>query len=258
VAHEAARRDHAEPLDADLRRLHVTVSRRLLEKLEAARAALSHARPSMTTGEVVEAALDLLLAEQARKKGLTGPRRAGRRVAQAVAAPALAAEVPGAANHVARGVLRPPGTGVNVVAGMLERVPPTGAEPAAGCAGEERSDGEERSAFAERYSANEAAGGAASPFEPAPAYVPAAVRRAVWERDGGRCQWPLAAGGVCGAASRVELDHVVPRALGGGSSPGNLRLLCRFHNRLAARVALGDAVVDHYVLARRTGRPGRE
>jgi hypothetical protein len=37
-------RDEIEPLDAELRRLHVTVPRRLLERLQAARDARSHAR----------------------------------------------------------------------------------------------------------------------------------------------------------------------------------------------------------------------
>jgi hypothetical protein len=46
----------AEPLTADLSRLHVTVSRRFLAKLEAARAALSHARPSASAEEILEAA----------------------------------------------------------------------------------------------------------------------------------------------------------------------------------------------------------
>jgi HNH endonuclease len=46
-------RDAAEPLTADLRRLHVTVSRRFLEKLDAARDALSHARPGASTEEIL-------------------------------------------------------------------------------------------------------------------------------------------------------------------------------------------------------------
>jgi len=59
-----------EPLDADLRRLHLTVSKRLLDKVAAAKVALSHARPGATTEEVLEAALDLLLERQARAKSL--------------------------------------------------------------------------------------------------------------------------------------------------------------------------------------------
>jgi hypothetical protein len=53
-----ARRDAAEPLTADLSRLHITVSRRFLQKLEAARAALSHAHPLATAEEILEAGLD--------------------------------------------------------------------------------------------------------------------------------------------------------------------------------------------------------
>jgi len=60
----------AEPLDADLRRLHLTVSRRLLDKVAAAKVALSHARPGASTEEVLEAALDLLLQRQARARSL--------------------------------------------------------------------------------------------------------------------------------------------------------------------------------------------
>jgi hypothetical protein len=63
-------RDDAEPLDADLRRLHVTVSRRVLEKLDRARDGLSHALPCATTDQVLEAALDLLIEKQARARAL--------------------------------------------------------------------------------------------------------------------------------------------------------------------------------------------
>jgi hypothetical protein len=63
-------RERIEPLSADLRRLHITVPRRLLEKIAAARDALSHARPDATTDEILEAALDLLLAKAAKAKGL--------------------------------------------------------------------------------------------------------------------------------------------------------------------------------------------
>ncbi len=66
-----AQRDGAEPLTAELSRLHVTVSRRFLAKLEAARAALSHARPGATAEEILEAGLDLLLKRQAKRKGMT-------------------------------------------------------------------------------------------------------------------------------------------------------------------------------------------
>jgi 5-methylcytosine-specific restriction endonuclease McrA len=67
------------------------------------------------------------------------------------------------------------------------------------------------------------------------------VRREVWARDGHRCQFPLDRGGVCGSDHRLELDHVVPVALGGASTAENLRVACRAHNQAAARARLGEA-----------------
>jgi hypothetical protein len=47
----------------------MTVSKQFLDKLESARAGQSHAQPGATAEQVVEAALDLLLANQARRRG---------------------------------------------------------------------------------------------------------------------------------------------------------------------------------------------
>lgn len=158
----------AEPLTADLSRLHMTVSRRFLAKLEAARAALSHARPRASAEEILEAGLDFVLAQQAKRKGIVEkPRKVS---------------------------------------------PPAKAD-----------------------------------------HVTARVKRVVWTRDGGRCQWPLESGGVCGSTLRVEFDHVVPRAHAGASTVENVRLLCRAHNDLAARRALGDEWMDRFT--RRKDRP---
>src|SRR6266542_3976012 len=48
-------RTTVEPLTADLRRFHLTVSRRFMEKLAAARAALSHSHPGASEDEILEA-----------------------------------------------------------------------------------------------------------------------------------------------------------------------------------------------------------
>lgn len=163
-----------EPLTAELRRLHVTVSRRFMEKLESARAARSHARPGASAEAILEEALDLLLAREARKRG------------------------------------------------EVER-PRAKAQPSKA------------------------------------GHIPAQVKREVWRRDGGRCQWRLESGGICGSTHRLELDHVVPSALGGLPTVGNLRLLCAGHNRLAARRVFGDACMDRYArrgaAARTPGQP---
>jgi hypothetical protein len=87
--------------------------------------------------------------------------------------------------------------------------------------------------------------------EPGASYIPAAVRREVWQRDQGRCQWKLATGGICGSRLRVELDHVNLRCRGARPIASELRLLCRSHNDLAARQALGDAAMDRHTRKRK-------
>jgi hypothetical protein len=162
--------DTIEPLTADLRRLHMTVSRRFVDKLDAARDALSHSRPRGSNADIIEAALDLLLQHHGKSKGLTSrPRQRTR---------------PPKAKH-----------------------------------------------------------------------IPASVRREVWERDEGRCQWPVDSGGVCGSTTRVQFDHIVPRAKGGPSTTANTRLLCAPHNQISARRVFGDRWIDRFA-PRRPPRVG--
>jgi hypothetical protein len=157
-------------LDGDSARMHLTVSKTFLKKLDAARDALSHSMPGASREDVLEAALDLLLTERDRRKGLTAkPQKAIR---------------PAKPDHIA-----------------------------------------------------------------------AHVRREVWARDGGRCTFLLASGEPCGSTHQLELDHVVPRALGGTSTADNLRIRCRGHNLEEARRVLGDHVMDAYAARRRGGAP---
>ena len=62
--------------------------------------------------------------------------------------------------------------------------------------------------------------------------IPAAVRRQVWQRDGGRCSYvDRETGRRCNSRHLIEMDHLLPYALGGGADPENLRLVCRAHHR---------------------------
>jgi len=133
-----------EPLTETRSRIHLTVSRSLLAKLRKARAGQSHVQPGATDEQVIEAALDLLLAQQEKRR----------------------------------------------------------------------------------------------------ASVPPKVKREVRKRDQGKCTWPLANGGTCGATVGLEIDHVVPRGKGGPSTVENCRILCRPHNLEAARGDYGDEVMD--------------
>jgi hypothetical protein len=72
-----------------------------------------------------------------------------------------------------------------------------------------------------------------------PRHVPAEVRRAVWERDGGRCTFVSANGHHCESHTLLEYDHVDPVAREGRATASNLRLRCRAHNQYAAECAFG-------------------
>jgi 5-methylcytosine-specific restriction endonuclease McrA len=54
--------------------------------------------------------------------------------------------------------------------------------------------------------------------------IPSDIRRAVFERDGGRCV-------ECNSNFDLQYDHVLPVALGGATTVENLQLLCADCNR---------------------------
>jgi len=70
-------------------------------------------------------------------------------------------------------------------------------------------------------------------------HVPAHVRRAVWERDGGRCTFVSEAGRRCEARARLEFDHIEEFACGGESTVAGMRLRCRAHNQYQAEQSFG-------------------
>jgi hypothetical protein len=187
----------AEPLTADLRRLHVTVSKRFMEKLEAARDALSHSHPGSDPEAILEAGLDLLIERHAKRRGIVAnPRRN---------APSPSLSTAGAGER---------SDPLDSVAAARSR-----RGPLAGDGNETR-------------------------------HIPAAVKREVWLRDGGCCQFRLENGELCGSTHRLQFDHVRPVALGGEATVDNLRLACSPHNLLAARRVFGDALMDRYAPAR--------
>ncbi len=69
--------------------------------------------------------------------------------------------------------------------------------------------------------------------------VSSKAKREVYERDSGRCSFVGKAGHRCGSTYQLEYDHKQPRAHGGTSDAGNLRLLCRVHNQFMAEKVIG-------------------
>jgi len=82
--------------------------------------------------------------------------------------------------------------------------------------------------------------------------IPKALRRQVWERDGGRCAFVSADGHRCESTRKLEFDHIVPLAKGGGTTADNLRLLCQPHNQFEAERVFGkDHVANRREIAQR-------
>jgi 5-methylcytosine-specific restriction endonuclease McrA len=81
---------------------------------------------------------------------------------------------------------------------------------------------------------------------PSSRHVPAAVRRAVYERDGGRCRYVDDQGRRCSAREGLEFHHRHPFALGGRHSVDEMGLLCRTHNGLLAELDFGRVTVARH------------
>jgi hypothetical protein len=82
-------------------------------------------------------------------------------------------------------------------------------------------------------------------------HIPAAVKRAVSERDGRQCHYQDRHGRRCPARSGLEYHHRHPFGFGGDNGPDNLVLLCRVHHGLQTQQDYGPAGVA------RTGNVGR-
>jgi 5-methylcytosine-specific restriction endonuclease McrA len=77
---------------------------------------------------------------------------------------------------------------------------------------------------------------------PGSRHIPAAVRREVWRRDGGRCAF-VGMHGRCHERAFLEFHHVVPFATGGPAESSNIQLRCRAHNRYEADLFFSADVV---------------
>ena len=88
-------------------------------------------------------------------------------------------------------------------------------------------------------------------------HIPAHVKHAVWQRDGGQCTYTTESGHRCPARDLLQYDHVEPVARGGEATVDNLRLRCRTHNQYAAEQAFGRRVSSDDRVRRRSGFVGQ-
>jgi 5-methylcytosine-specific restriction endonuclease McrA len=201
--------------------VELTASDSLVDKLDRARALLSHTQPGCDIADVIEQAVTLLVERLETKR--FGARRTKKTTPPAATTDSKAAD------------------------------PLKECDQAAPQTNESESAGDEPRATPTTQSAPSMPSTPANPSVPSKSsrYVPAHVRRAVYERDDARCAHVDAEGRRCTERSHLEIDHLVPWALGGPSTVDNLRLACRGHNAQAARQAFGTAFIDRRIERRR-------
>ena len=200
----AAAADRVRPLGNGRYELKALIDAECQRGLEQLTSLLSHVDPRMTVGQLVgrlvREALDRH--DPSRRRPRTGSRPA---VAHAHAAPTPAAEPDRRTASPPKQTARPA-----VSATSTAQIRP-------GC------DGHAAAAPKSRASGRA---------------IPAAVKQEVWQRDRGRCRYADPhTGRRCTSRHLLQIDHVLPHGLGGGSDPANLRLLCHAHHRHRHRSA---------------------
>jgi hypothetical protein len=180
------RRAEVRPLSPARYSLHLTMSAETHRKLRRAQELLRHVLPTGDPAEILDRALDLLVAQlERRTHAELRPKGARKR--------------------------RAPHVG-----GRPESEVPTGAGAGPSTPGD--SDGPMAGSPSRKHNGRRRS-----------RHIPAAVRRAVWERDGGQCTF-VGTGGRCAERAFLEFHHRVPFADGGATDVDNLTLHCRAHN----------------------------
>jgi hypothetical protein len=84
--------------------------------------------------------------------------------------------------------------------------------------------------------------------------VPAAVKRAVWLRDGGQCAFAGHGGRRCEERGFLEFHHLVPYIASGEATVENIALRCRMHNQYESDLFFAPIRAD--MSAHHSTRPG--
>jgi hypothetical protein len=106
---------------------------------------------------------------------------------------------------------------------------------------------------ARRFAQTDAPRKSVAQSDPAPRSraIPAAVRRAVWARDEGRCRFVDELGRRCSERHWLEFHHRYPYGMGGDHGLSNVMLLCARHNRHLAERDYGKSGAREGLLAGR-------
>ena len=219
--------DRVRPLGDGRYELKATIDAECQQGLEQLRGLLSHVDPRMTMGQLV----GRLVQEGLDRHDPSRPPRRARGGSRPADAKASAPRTPTPESQPAV-ERRAASTTKDAATAGAAPTPARAVRPIPTSAPPPPSTGEET---ARRAATGAKPTGAATPTAKSCASgraISAGVRRRVWQRDGGRCSYvDPQTGRRCNSTHLIEIDHIVPHALGGGADPGNLRLLCGAHHR---------------------------
>lgn len=213
------------PLSSDYYLLRVSIRHDFKNKLERARALMSHANPSGDLATVLEKGLELLLEKLEKQHFARTQRPRSRRSEFALSEDP--APIPS---------MKPTRDSTRNAAQIARQTASPRQQHA-------RSAPEVRQALSSAATRRE--------------HVPNEVRRAVALRDQCQCTYVEAEGRRCASRAFLQLHHEHAHALGGRATLDNLRLLCGPHNRLLAERDFGRAHQERFT-ARRSSSDAQE
>jgi hypothetical protein len=206
-----------KPLSEETFKVTFTASKALRQKLEQAQGLLSHSVAPADLASVVERALDLLIAQTLKKRFGVGAKVRG---GKSESKPAeVSCPHPNEALDV--------GPAANDKQDVSAEAAADSDDALVGCGREEEEEASTR-------------------------HIPMHIRRAVYERDGGRCTYVFE-GRRCKETRNLEYDHIKGWANTHQHSVDGIRLACRMHNQRAADWMYGRDFMDR---ARQRVRPG--
>jgi 5-methylcytosine-specific restriction endonuclease McrA len=78
-------------------------------------------------------------------------------------------------------------------------------------------------------------------------YIPGALKRSTFQKADGQCEYmDTESGRRCSCRTFLQVDHIVPLALGGTTESDNLRILCQAHNQWAALKSFGAGKMNKH------------
>jgi 5-methylcytosine-specific restriction endonuclease McrA len=229
-----------QPLAPERYKVQFTATEEYVRLVDEAKALLSHAASQLTLEELQLHAMRTLVAELKKKKYATLDHPPARRFA-----PQAAGAAPETKARIGRTQLLRHGSQRAVPLGRVtEQTSPSGHRPDQATSPNQRPDHESsRSRRSEHASTPSRRSERTSPRQRG-RHIPAAVRRAVFERDGSQCSYVAATGERCIETQRLEFHHLKPFGAGGAHTTSNLTLRCRAHNALAAEEDFGREFIE--------------